>query len=95
MQEKTKPNYFGSTWYNEYKGEFNGYTFYLTAAELNEAAANINPDSGKVKILIKPGRDPKKPYSVIETPQETNMRKANAASSQKAAPVASNDDLPF
>jgi hypothetical protein len=93
MQDKAKPNYFGSTWYNEYKGEFNGYTLYLTAAELAEAARYINEESGKVKILIKQGRDPKKPYSVIESPQETAARKANATASK--APMPSADDLPF
>lgn len=92
MSDKAKPNYFGSTWYNEYQGTFNGYTLYLTAAELQEAARYVNVDSGKVKILIKQGRDPKKPYSVIESPEETAMRRANSAA--KSAPVGS-DDLPF
>lgn len=93
MSEKAKPNYFGSTWYNEYQGEFRGYTLYLTAAELQEAARYINEETGKVKILVKQGRDPKKPYSVIESPQETAMYRKNAKAAASPAPQA--NDLPF
>jgi hypothetical protein len=95
MSDKTKPNYFGSTWYNEYQGEFRGYTLYLTAAELQEAARYINEETGKVKIAIKQGRDPKKPYSVIESPQETAIRRQNAQAVSNSKPTPSLNDLPF
>lgn len=93
MSEKAKPNYFGSTWYNEYQGEFTGYSLFLTAAELEAAKEQLDPKSNRVKIIIKPGRDPKKPYSILENVQEASMRRSNNAAA--SAPASQANDLPF
>lgn len=102
MSEKTKPNYFGSTWYNEYKGEFTGYSLFLTGAELEEArkqleeAKKLHQDvkNHRVKIIIKPGRDPKKPYSIIADARDEAMRMKNSQATSSSRPAPS-DDLPF
>jgi hypothetical protein len=62
---RKKINYIGNVFYNEYEGEFTGYSLYLTAEELDNAKAYL-ADTGRVLIKLRTGREPKKPYASIE-----------------------------
>jgi hypothetical protein len=65
QNNQKKPNYFGKAFYNEYEGQFTGYSILLSAAELEDAKEYLG-ETGRVKITVKNGRmDPKQPYATI------------------------------
>ena len=75
---KKKINYIGNVFYNEYEGEFTGYSLYLTAEELDNAKAYL-ADTGRVLIKLRTGREPKKPYASIEAAKTPAPPKADQA----------------
>ena len=79
--EKPKPNFIGSVFYNEYEGNFSGYTLYLSKAEVEDAFAKFANAEGRIRLNIRPGRDPQKPYVVISEnkskPYTPEQRTAN------------------
>jgi hypothetical protein len=83
--ENQKPNYFGNVFYEEYENEFTGYTLSMTATEITEALKKADAN-GRVKVRIRKGRDPKRPYAVLLEP------KAAQSAPKSAAPQS---DLPF
>jgi len=90
-----KINYFGTVYYNEYEGNFTGYTLILTEAQLEEAKEFLG-ENGRVRFNIRNGKlDPKKPYSTIAP----DKSKAGAAPAQQqkqySKPQAATNDLPF
>lgn len=84
--ENQKPNYFGNVFYEEYENEFTGYTLSMTATEMTEALKKADAN-GRVKVRIRKGRDPKRPYAVLLEPKA-----AQATQQQSEAPQS---DLPF
>jgi|TARA_R110000868_G_scaffold650_3_gene4722 hypothetical protein len=79
--EKPKNNFIGSVFYNEYEGNFSGYTLYLSKAEVEEAFAKFANAEGRIRLNVRPGRDPQKPYAVItenvSKPYTDNQRADN------------------
>jgi len=83
--ENQKLNYFGNVFYEEYENEFTGYTLSMTATEMTEALKKADAN-GRVKVRIRKGRDPKRPYAVLLEP------KTAQSAPQSAVPQS---DLPF
>lgn len=96
MSDNKKPDYFGTVFYNEYEGEFTGYTLLLSASQLEEAK-NFLGENGRVRINIRNGRmDPKKPYSTIAPDKSTYNGNAQGKTYSKApARQEATNDLPF
>lgn len=92
MSEKSKINYLGSVYHNEYQGQFSGYSLVLSLTQLEDAKQFAGPD-GRVKITIRPGKqDPKKPYSAV-APHFPNQE--GQQNNQYSKPQAAKSDLPF
>ena len=77
----------GNVFYEEYENEFTGYTLSMTATEMTEALKKADAN-GRVKVRIRKGRDPKRPYAVLLEP------KAQGSSPQQRS-EAPQSDLPF
>jgi|LauGreDrversion4_2_1035121.scaffolds.fasta_scaffold173124_3 hypothetical protein len=88
MSEGKKPNYIGNTYYNEYQGEFSGYSVVISAADAARVT-DMLAETGFVKISVRPGREPKKPYSTLNV-HTPSANKAEGAVAQKET-----SDLPF
>ena len=82
-ETRPKPNYCGSVIYDEYEGQFSGYTLSLTVAEMQEAIKKAD-HNGRVRIRVKNGRDPKKPYAILVEPKP-----------QQSEGLQQSPDLPF
>ena len=62
---RKKINYIGNVFYNEYEGEFTGYSLYLTAEDLDNAKEYLG-STGRLSIQVKKGRESGKPYASIK-----------------------------
>ena len=93
MSEKSKINYFGSAYHNDYQGQFTGYSLVVSLTQLEDAKAFAGPD-GRVKITIRPGKqDPAKPYASIAP--HTPKQEGQSQNAQYSKPQAQKSDLPF
>ena len=77
-ENKGQVNFIGNAFFNEYEGEFTGYSLYLTAEELENAKAYLG-DTGRVLVKLRAGREPKKPYASIEAAKTPAPPKADQA----------------
>lgn len=93
-----KPNYFGKAYYNEYEGQFTGYSLLLSAAELEDAKQYLN-ETGRIKITIKNGKiDPKQPYATIgvgPAPKADGGQYEKKTYTNRPAHNEATDGLPF
>jgi len=98
QNNSTKPNYFGNAFYNEYEGQFTGYSILLSAAELEDAKKYLG-ETGRVKITVKNGRlDPKKPYATIANgpaPKSDGGQYQKKTYNSRPAHNEATEDLPF
>jgi hypothetical protein len=98
QNNQKKPNYFGKAFYNEYEGQFTGYSILLSAAEL-EDAKNYLGETGRVKITVKNGRmDPKQPYATIANgpaPKADGGQYQKKTYNSRPAHNEATEDLPF
>ena len=85
-ENNNKPNYIGSTWYNEYEGKFSGYTLYLTRAQLEECLEKyMDPERDTVRLNIRKGSDFNKPYTTVTDPSAAKpVSKEKRAAAQEA-----------
>ena len=89
---ENKPNYIGSVFYNEYNNEFTGYSVYLSQAEIADAFKRFTNKDGKIRINIKPGRDPKKPYALVH---DFNAQKPVSTQQRAQTTTQEMNDIPF